>query len=179
MEGLLAICDVQGISVSYQPLAPERGLLGMYIRDGERAGIILDVSLRSQPRLERTVMAEEVGHHFTVGPGSIFVIHRSYHTAIGLSRADELALRWGADYLVPTPALAEAIRQGLRTYEELADHFDTTVWMIRRKLVFLRQDLRREQGLRVKGLRNLFSPVFVEALWGQVGDWDCHVGVAS
>jgi len=179
MEGLLAICDAQGISVSYQPLAPERGLLGMYIRDGERAGIILDVSLRSQPRLERTVMAEEVGHHFTVGPGSIFVIHRSYHTAIGLSRADELALRWGADYLVPTPALAEAIRQGLRTYEELADHFDTTVWMIRRKLVFLRQDLRREQGLRVKGLWDLFAPILVDTLWGQASEEGWQICVAS
>src|SRR5690606_33166121 len=64
MEGLLAICDAEGVKVSYQPLAPDRGLLGMYIREGRRAGIILDESLSSQPRLERTVMAEEVGHHF-------------------------------------------------------------------------------------------------------------------
>ncbi|OUM99339.1 MAG: hypothetical protein BAA04_09760 [Firmicutes bacterium ZCTH02-B6] len=179
MEGLLAICAAEGVSVSYQPLAPERGLMGMYIRDGQRAGIILDVSLQSQPRLERTVMAEEVGHHFTVGQGSIFVIHFSYHTAIGLSRADELALRWGADYLVPTPALAEAIRDGLRNYDELADHFNTTAWMIRRKLVFLRQDLRREQGLRVKGLRDLFAPILVDALWGQASEEGWQTSIAS
>jgi len=169
MEGLLAICAAEGVSVSYQPLAPERGLLGMYIRDGHRAGIILDVSLRSQPRLERTVMAEEVGHHFTTGLATVFVIHFSYHAALGLSRADELALRWAADYLMPTRDFADAIRRGYRTIEELADYFYVTPWMVRWKLIFIRQDLRTEQGLRVKGLRDLFAPILVDNNWGYPG----------
>jgi len=62
---------------------------------------------------------------------------------------------------------------------ELADYFYVTTWIVRRKLIFLRQDLRREQGLRVKGLRDLFAPVLVDAYWAQVVDEERQIGVAS
>lgn len=158
MEGLLAICDAEGVKVSYQPLAPDRGLLGMYIREGRRAGIILDESLSSQPRLERTVMAEEVGHHFTVGHGNIFVVRFSHQVATVLSRDEYRALRWAANYLIPTDDLVRAIQRGYTSLDELADYFYVTSWMVQRKLCFLRLDFQRDIGYLVDG-SNHFSAI--------------------
>lgn len=167
MHGLRAICEREGVELAYKHLDPDRGLLGMYIRDGKgRQGIILDRSLMTQPRDERCVMAEEVGHHKTTGTGTLFVVHFSYHTVVEMSRTEQRALRWATEYLMPTPDFALAIRRGRRSIEELADYFFVTHWMVRFKLRFIKQDLRREQGLRVKGLRDVFAPILVDAVWG-------------
>lgn len=167
MGGLQAICDREGVDVTYQDLDPDRGLLGMYIKEGSRSGIILDRSLISKPRLERCVMAEEVGHHKTTGAGTVFVVHFSYHVALEMTKTEEKAIRWATiEYLMPTRELAKAILDGRRTVDELADHFYVTRWMVHRRLHFLKRDLRREQGLRVKGIRDLFAPILVENLWG-------------
>lgn len=167
MEGLLQICREHEIWVSYQPLYASEGRLGMFFRDaGGRPIIILDTSLLTQPRLERCILAEEIGHYFTTPTSTFFVVHFSYSAAVTLSRDDSRALRWASNYLMPTPALAEAVKRGLRTVDELAEHFEVTPWMVWRKLHFLRADLREEQGLRVK-VRDLFAPILVDRMWGQ------------
>lgn len=174
MEGLRAICEREGVSVSYQTLDPDRGLLGMYVREGiGKWGIILDKSLATQPRWERCVMAEEVGHHKTAGPGTVFVVHFCYHSVIQMNKTETSALRWGTEYLMPTTEFARAIQRGRRSIAELADYFYVTPWMVRRKLYFLRLDLRKQQELRVKGFRDLFAPILVDNLWGQsIQDFD-------
>lgn len=111
-------------------------------------------------------MAEEVGHHMTTGAGTVFVVHFSYHTAIEMTRTEERALLWGTEYLMPTIDFAKAIKAGYRSIDDLADYFYVTNWMVRLKLRFIKKDLRKEHGLRVKGLRDIFAPILVDAVWG-------------
>lgn len=167
MDGLLDICREQNVDVSYQELDPQHGLLGMYVREGTRQGIILDRSLLRQPRLERCVMAEEVGHHVTAGSGNVCIVHFNYGVAIEMTRTEERGLRWGAEYLMPTVAFANAILSGRRSVDELADYFDVTPWMVLRRFHFWRRDLRNKYCLRVKGRKDLLSPILVNCLWGE------------
>lgn len=167
MDGLLDICREQNIDVSYQELDPQHGLLGMYVREGTRQGIILDRSLLRQPRLERCVMAEEVGHHVTAGSGNVCIVHFNYRVSIAMNRTEDRALRWGAEYLIPTLELADAILGGRHSVDELAEHFDVTTWMMMRRFQFLRRDLRNNYRLRVKGRKDLLSLILVNCLWGE------------
>lgn len=168
MEGLLAICANEGIHVSYQPLDPTWGLLGMFTRDKHnRPIIVLDPSLQSNPPLERSVLGEEVGHFKTEPVASACTVYFCYTQAILLSRDDRKALRWACnEYFMPNPMLAEAIRKGYRSVDELAEYFYVARWIVTGKLQFLRQDLWLRQRMRVRW-RDLFSPLLIETMWGE------------
>lgn len=151
MTGLLALAEAEGVYISYQPLLPNSGLLGMYFRDRQgRPFIILDEGLHQRPRLQRCVLAEEMGHHLTMPVSTFCVAHFSYSRAIAISKDEARALRWASDYLIPTERLAEAVAGGADTVSEIAEHFDVTKWMVWRKLQFLRADLREQMKLRVR-----------------------------
>lgn len=168
MEGLLAICDREGISVQYEAITRSRRVLGLYFRTSDGLPVIvLDKGLPSRPRLERCVLAEEVGHHFTVPRGSLIGAHFSTVDAPADTRSvDELrATRWAANFLLPADKLAEAVRQGLHRVDELADWFNVTEAVVRRRMTALRQDLRAQHQLTVR-LRDLWSPLLVEVQWG-------------
>lgn len=168
MLGLLRICEDEGIDLFYRPLIPEYGIFGMYFRDGEgRPVIVLDKGLPSRPRMERCIMAEEVGHHMTTPTSSFLIAHFSYSLTVAISRDEARALRWAANYLIPTDGLAAAAGQGITGVDELADHFYVTPWMVYRKLGVLKTDLREAWKLRVKNRRDLFSPLLVATQWGQ------------
>lgn len=172
-DGLLKMCESNGVWVSYQPLPKERGQLGMFFRDmSGRPFILLDPSLLDNPRLHRCILAEEVGHFKTTGSGTLFVMHFSYNVALAMSKADAAALRWASEYLMPTLDFARAVKDGRRDVHELAEHFYVTEWMVHRKIQFLRQDLRRRHRLRIK-LRDMLSPLLTHVMGGQ-GEYESY-----
>jgi len=129
-DRLFQIAEAEGIYVAYRPLCPTKGLLGLYVRDSRGAAIILDSGLPAKPRLERCVLAEELGHHFTVPITSVFVALPSATVRTAFRRDEVRALRWACNYLMPVDKLSEAVAQGVRTVEDLADYFDVTPWMV-------------------------------------------------
>lgn len=170
MEGLLAICDQEGIDVQYGTITRRKSLLGLFWWEPDGGPVIgLDESLLSHPRLERCVLAEEVGHFYFPPVGSLAGMH--FSSSLGRlntpnrSRDESKAVRWAANYLIPTAQLAEAANSGIRSVDELADYFCVTEWMVWRKLAVIRMDMREQQGLRVK-TRDLWAPILVDNLWG-------------
>lgn len=167
MKGLLEICEEEQVFVSYQSLAPDEGLLALFVRDHQgRPVIILDETLPTQPRIERCVLAEEVGHYKTTGAGSIIIANFNYNSIVTMSKIETAALRWAVDhYLMPTPDFAEAVRKGRRDPKELAEYFYVTLWVVWRKIHFLRQDVLNAFGLRISA-KEVFSPLLVREMWG-------------
>lgn len=171
MQGLLQLCRQEGIDVEYCALTRRKSILGWYIpdMDGERV-ILLDESLLTKPRLERCVLAEELGHHFALQVSGLSVAYGLHHAALqrrNRRQNEARAVRWAANYLIPSAALADAIRSGLRRVDEFADYFYVTEWMVWRKIRALETDLKEQQALRIKGWRSLLSPLLVDAMWGQ------------
>lgn len=172
MEDLLFLCAQEGVAVEYVRLSKSRGLLGWYCSDWDTGQplILLDYSLLDFPPLHRCVLAEELGHHMTgtprLMPSSILSasvlrlrLYESTHW-----KHENAAVRWAADYLIPNDALALALRNGIRTVTELADHFNVTPWMVRRKMDFLRNDMPKYQGSRVRH-KDLFSSTIMYPVW--------------
>ncbi|WP_052299146.1 ImmA/IrrE family metallo-endopeptidase [Thermaerobacter marianensis] len=133
----------EGILVEYVPLLPSKGLLGLYLRTPHGAAIVLDSSLPANPRLERCVMAEELGHHFTVPVTSTFVACTSATARTSYRRDEARALRWACDHLMPLDQFLQAMREGVSTVEELADYFYVTPWMVHARFRFLPSHLCR------------------------------------
>jgi len=111
---------------------------GLYIYD-RRTGplIILDNQLKTSPRLHKCVLAEEIGHFYTVPRISILKAYTSTNQRI-IQCQDELkALKWATDFLIPDTELIKALKAGSQTRYELAEWFDVTEDFICQKLAIL------------------------------------------
>lgn len=136
MERLWALVEAEGIHVHWADLrhTPE-GLLGMYYFDPLLGlpVIVLDRGLPARPRELRSVLAEEVGHHFTVPQAQALEPRFSFPNAVAQGRDEARALRWAAAFLIPL----DELRAGLLRHEapaDLAERFGVTEGFLRRFL---------------------------------------------
>jgi len=139
----MRIAEEEGIFVSYQDLAiPGYPLFGSYQYDPERnlPIILLDNSLKHNHILYRCVMAEELGHYFTIPQGNFLLPYTSYSRAIILGRDERRAIKWACNFLLPVIAFKKAISSGLTTIEELAEYFSVTACLVNWRIEFARND---------------------------------------
>lgn len=142
MEKLVKLADDEGVFISYQDLvrADNKKLFGVYSYDPERDVplILLDHSLKHNRALHRSVLAEELGHYFTVPQGNFLLPYTSCSRALTLGRDERRALNWACNFLMPIITFRNAIGSGLHTVEELAEHFNVTPWLVYRRVEFAR-----------------------------------------
>ncbi|OUN01353.1 MAG: hypothetical protein BAA04_06975 [Firmicutes bacterium ZCTH02-B6] len=169
MLDLLHLCEREGIRVFWRRLDEEGNLLGMYFRSPRRHRpiIALDVSLINRVKLARCVLAEEIGHYWC----SPTVDHVNVGESAGLEmqalwRDEHRALRMAANLLIPTEALADAVRRGITSADELSEHFLVEEWMVWRKLRVLQEDLREQWRFRVR-TADILSPLLAATEWGE------------
>lgn len=167
MTGLLALCDRSGVRFGYENLDPKVRILGLYFRDREdKPGILLHTELQYRIPLARTVLAEEIGHHVTLGTGTVFVVERGFDTLLSTVKNEKQAIQWAAEYHMPVEALSHAvIKKGYRHPWELAEYFNIVEWLVHRRVYFLREDIYRRWGVRVSH-RDLLNPYHAFRFWG-------------
>lgn len=90
--------------------APE-GLLGLYYPDPEISlpVIVLDRGLSARPRPLRCVLAEELGHHFTIPRASVLKPYFSFADAVMWGKDELRAMRWATGQLIPDEVLREVL----------------------------------------------------------------------
>lgn len=138
------MAEQEGIYLKYDHLDyGERKLYGLYFYDQKRnvPFIILDLSLEWRPILHRCVLAEELGHYFTVPRSQFTRPFASYGDRIELSRDERRALTWAARFLVSDEELDEALSWRHSSIRDLADHLSVTVEIAR-----IRLELRRKSA---------------------------------
>lgn len=144
---LYHIIERLGIILRYENLHAKHHLLDGYAWPA-RGLIVLDTSLRSNPRQEKCVLAEEIGHCLHPPTAS----HISYHyagyrhlgqwerdnLAVLVAKDERLALQWGTSFLIPDKMFWEYARQGPHEWWEWLEHFDVEDWFMRAKFGFMR-----------------------------------------
>ncbi len=120
-----------------------RLIYGLYFYDPkeQQPHIVLDKRLKEGSPLFRSVLAEELGHHFTVPQSNFLVPYTSYSHKIALSRDERKALMWACDFLAPVSSVVKALESGCTSVEELAEYFNITSWLIRYRLQFMKEKL--------------------------------------
>lgn len=74
----------------------------------------------------RTILAHELGHHFTAMGDVLPYCMYSYSGQLDTGRAENRANRWAADQLIPWTELSRAVRAGVTERWELAEYFGVT-----------------------------------------------------
>jgi Zn-dependent peptidase ImmA (M78 family) len=137
MEQLLQLVDQERIALSYFDLSlSPRRLYGLYFVAREVPHIILHKDLEHNLALHRSILAEELGHHFTVPQSNVIVPYTSYSMKLALSRDESRALRWACDFLMPDVDFRKAIHSGITNPHDFAEYFVVTPWLVYRKLRF-------------------------------------------
>lgn len=141
MDPLLKLVEEEGIFLTYRDLSKcSRPIYGLYFYDERRKQpfIVLDKTLREGSAMFRSVLAEELGHHFTVPQSSVIVPYTSYSYKLQLSRDERRALQWACDFLMPDSEFVKSLASA-ESVESIAEIFNVTPWLVRWKVQFLRR----------------------------------------
>ena len=121
-EDLFSLAEKEKILVRFFSLPAD--LLGAYYHTSDKKPvIILHNKLKSNRKLLRCILAEELGHHFTTSYNLLAFARAGLYDR---NKCEHKAIWWATKYLVPLNELIAAANSGLFSTWELAEHFNVT-----------------------------------------------------
>ncbi|MDF2545767.1 MAG: peptidase [Anaerosolibacter sp.] len=133
LETIITKCH---IIKSFYPL-PE-STLGYYYYDGNYYCILINESIKSNERLYRVVLAEEIGHYRTTIGDITPRKYMCYRDRLEVDKKELQALKWATDFLIPTDMLIRVINDKvISSIQDITDYFLVTYDFLMRKLEFM------------------------------------------
>lgn len=147
---IYSIADKEGIIIDIVKFK-SKNILGMYFKEEGIPPIIgINKSIENDERLLRTVLAEEIGHHFT-SIGDLTSECFTYSETLIKCKYEKLARKWASDFLIQDSELIAALKKGITTTYDLANLFFVTEELIKFKL-----DIMSKRN-SVQALKSLLS----------------------
>ena len=135
-DAICTLAQEQHITIMLAPL-PHK-IQGFYSDFAMNPQIAMNQDLLEGSPEYRSVLAEELGHHFTSAGETPSLAGMAYYDQIQRDRAESKAVRWAADYLIPTEQLLCKVEDcSVSCIQELADTFQVTVELIQHKLYYM------------------------------------------
>jgi Zn-dependent peptidase ImmA (M78 family) len=135
-DTICALAQEQHIAITLAPL-PQK-IQGFYSDFDENPQIAMNQDLLEGSSEYRCVLAEELGHHFTSAGETPSLTGMAYYDRIQRDRVESKAVRWAADFLIPTEQLLCKVEDcSVSCMQELAEAFQVTVELINHKLYYM------------------------------------------
>lgn len=138
---LLELIENEKIILDEQENLPGDSL-GIYIKDPGMSYPIIGVCKNLCYCEYNSVLAEELGHHFTSTGTSTALFHH-HPGRLTLSKVEESAIRWGTEFALPIPHIIAAIENNISgTIVDIANELSVTAdfLMHRLRILSLTQD---------------------------------------
>lgn len=117
--------------MSFSPTCIE----GIYFKvPGVNPTIGINNIIISDSRKYISVLAEELGHHFT-SIGNLTAECVTYSQKLNISRQEKRARMWAANYLISDKEIIGAILNNISTLNGLSLHFNVKQWIVKYKLL--------------------------------------------
>lgn len=144
VKDLYRLAEQDGVIVERWPLSSP--LDAIYIKEpGIPPVVAISTRIAEGTAAYNTLLAHELGHHFTTA-GEVASCQRySYGDALVANRAEYRATRWAAECLLPLNELREALDCGILERWELAEHFGVTEDLVDFRLSVIRDCLDEER----------------------------------
>jgi len=123
-DKMIALCNRENIVFAYGDL--QYPLNGIYISCDGLHTIMLANAIKDNDPLRNVVLAEEIGHHFTLASNNLPQEHWNRLNRMNFSKEEALALRWAAKYLMPLKDIKKANMKDVTSIPALAEYFDVT-----------------------------------------------------
>lgn len=101
----------------------------------EGSAIVIHNGIVHNEYLFRSVLAEEIGHHFTIVSNKLPSKYMTHSDRVDLDKSESAALRWASDFLIPTDLLLDYLSNHVcANLFEVQDHFQVTDYLLMLKL---------------------------------------------
>ncbi|MDD7793657.1 ImmA/IrrE family metallo-endopeptidase [Clostridium sp. 'White wine YQ'] len=136
LEKIYEIIDNEGIILE-EVKFKHSYIEGLYFKaPGLPPSIAINKSILSDSKRLISVLAEELGHHFT-SYGDLSTECFTYSEKIQISKQERKARNWATNFIMPYEKIIDAIKEGYRTIFELSDYFNVTPIFILDRFYFL------------------------------------------
>lgn len=112
--------------------------------------ICVDKSIISYSYIYISILAEELGHHFTTN-GDLTAKSKNYSEQLYKNKKERLAKIWGSNYLISDDEFVQALNNCISTIDEMAEYFNVTKEIINYKIYSIISD-----ELKYISIRNNF-----------------------
>lgn len=113
---------------------------GLYIKLNDLPAIIaLDKSILSYRSLFLSILAEELGHHFTT-QGDLLKESNSYSEKLIKNKKEILARKWASDFLISDDEFVQALNCCICNNFDMCDYFDVTEEILNYKILSIMND---------------------------------------
>lgn len=130
----------------------QNNIEGIYFKaPGLSPTIGINKNIVPDTRKYTSVLAEELGHHFT-STGDISTECVTYTQKINKSKQEKRARLWAANYLISDEEINRAILQNIGNIYTLSIHFNVTEEILKYKLlsIYLKEDKYNNIKLSIK-----------------------------
>ncbi len=132
-QSLYALLDQEEILIEHMDL---KKLDGFYYQMPECRFIGIRNGIAEDPAKYRSILAEEIGHHFTNPTNNQPTRYLTPRGRIELEKSESAALRWAADFLIPEKLLLDHLSSHKSAdLEELSETFVVMKYLIKRKFI--------------------------------------------
>lgn len=126
----------EDLTINYEDLNGKAN--GMCVYDGCNYYILIDHTVKNDVELHKAVIAEELGHYYTMIDDPTPKANNTYHKKCRVDKEEDKAARWATAALMPTDEILDYLAANLRaTFEELDEHFEVTNEFMQKKLHFM------------------------------------------
>lgn len=113
---------------------------GLYLKLNDFPPIIaLDKSILSYRSLFLSILAEELGHHFTT-QGDLLKDSNSYSDKLIKNKKENLAKKWASNFLISDEEFVQALNSCISNHFDLCDYFDVTEEILNYKILSIMHD---------------------------------------
>lgn len=133
LNQLLDIAKDENIILEYCDLPDSMG--GHMYLLGDFKFILINNNVLKDKIAHKAVLAEELGHYFTTTKNSIPYKYNSYRDRLSIDKEEQRALRWAANFLMPTDELLEDITDVyFSSYYDLCEIYDVPDYLAKIKI---------------------------------------------
>lgn len=160
MKGIDEIYEViEKESIIYEERTLEKlGAKGIYIKvDGINPLIVIDSSIVNNNAKYISILAEELGHHFTTF-GNLLVPSKYYMDKLIKDKKENIARKWAANYLISDEEFVQALLSCINNSFDMCEHFNVTYELLIYKIESIVRD--EERYIRIKEKIKLYEVQF-------------------
>lgn len=126
----------EDVTINYEDLNGKAN--GMCVYDGSDYYILIDHAIKEDHELHKSVLAEELGHYYTMIDDPTPKANNTYHKKCRVDKEEDKATRWATSTVISDDELLDYLATNLiATTNDLVEHFEVTPKFMYKKLVFM------------------------------------------
>lgn len=133
LKEMFRIIDCENIALE-EPSIVYTDMDGLYIKLSNCQPVIfIKKSLLSDTKKYKSILGEELGHHFTT-TGDLTIEPKNYQEKLYKNKKEHLARKWAANFCISDNEFVQALNNCISSIPEMSEHFNVTEEVINYKI---------------------------------------------